>query len=106
VPLFPAVTAALVEQLADEQTVGRGADTDLVFCSRTGQPLGHRNVAQRGVEKAGSRAGLGKALAARAGLSNERIQRPATKDRCPAETHPLRRRHKERQKVVQSVGPR
>jgi integrase len=60
VPLFPAVTAALVEQLADEQAAGRGADTDLVFCTRTGRPLGHRNVAQRGVEKASSRAGLGK----------------------------------------------
>jgi integrase len=60
VPLFPAVTAALVEQLADEQTAGRGADTDLVFCSRTGRPLVHRNVAQRGVENGASRAGLGK----------------------------------------------
>jgi hypothetical protein len=60
VPLFPAVTAALVEQLADEQTACRGAGTDLVFCSRTGRPLVHRNVAQRGVENAASRAGLGK----------------------------------------------
>jgi integrase len=60
VPLFPAVTAALVDQLADEQTACRGADTDLVFCSRTGRPLVHRNVAQRGVENAASRAGLGK----------------------------------------------
>src|SRR5262249_36984658 len=58
--LFPAVTAALVEQLADEQTACRGADTDLVFCSRTGRPLVHRNVAQRGVENAASRAGLAK----------------------------------------------
>jgi integrase len=60
VPLFPAVTAALVEQLSDEQAAGHGADTDLVFCTRTGRPLGHRNVALRGVEKAASRAGLGK----------------------------------------------
>jgi integrase len=60
VPLFPAVMAALVEQLADEQASGRGADTDFVFCTRTGRPLGHRNVALRGVEKAALRAGLGK----------------------------------------------
>src|SRR5436190_23473326 len=60
VPLFPAVTAALVERLSDEQAAGRGADTDLVFCTRTGRPLGQRNVALRGVEKASLRAGLGK----------------------------------------------
>jgi len=60
VPLFPAVTAALVERLSDEQAAGRGADTDLVFCTGTGRPLGHRNVALRGVEKAALRAGLGK----------------------------------------------
>jgi hypothetical protein len=60
VPLFPAVTAALVDQLAAEQAAGRGADEDFVFCTRTGCPLGHRNVALRGVEKAALRAGLGK----------------------------------------------
>jgi integrase len=60
VPLFPAVTGALVERLSDEQGAGRGADIDLVFCTGTGRPLGHRNVALRGVEKAALRAGLGK----------------------------------------------
>jgi integrase len=60
VPLFPAVEAALVDQLASEQAAGRGSDTDLVFCSRRGRPLTHRNVAQRGVEEAASKAGFGK----------------------------------------------
>jgi hypothetical protein len=60
VPLFPAVTAALVDQLAAEQAAGRGADSDLVFHSRTGRPLMHRNVACRGVGDAASKAGLGK----------------------------------------------
>jgi integrase len=60
VPLFPAVATVLVDQLAAEQAAGRGADTDLVFCSRTGRPLAHRNVAQRSVGGAASRAGLGK----------------------------------------------
>jgi integrase-like protein len=36
------------------------APTRNANCSRTGRPLVHRNVAQRGVEKAASRAGLGK----------------------------------------------
>jgi integrase-like protein len=58
--LFPAVAAALVDQLASEQAAGRGSDTDLVFCSRRSRPLTHRNVAQRGVEEAASKAGLGK----------------------------------------------
>ena len=60
VPLFPAVMAILVDQLAAEQAAGRAADTGLVFCSRTGRPLTHRNIAQRGVGGAASVAGLGK----------------------------------------------
>ena len=60
VPLFPAVSLALVDQLAFEQAAGRGGDNDFVLCSRTGRPLTHRNVAQRAVGGAASRAGLGK----------------------------------------------
>lgn len=56
---LPAVTAALVDQLAGEQAAGRGADDDFIFCTRTGRPLGHRTVALRGVEKAALRAGWG-----------------------------------------------
>ena len=33
-------------------------DEDLVFCSGRGRTIGHRNLTARGLEKAGSRAGL------------------------------------------------
>jgi integrase len=59
VPLWPAVEAMLVEQLASEQREGRGRDSDFVFCTRIGTPLSQFNVADRGVEAAAKRAGLG-----------------------------------------------
>jgi integrase len=60
VPLFPAAERILVALLASELAAGRGDDDDLVFCSKAGTPLNHRNVATRGVEAAAKAAGLGK----------------------------------------------
>jgi integrase len=60
VPIFPAAEQTLIDHLAVEQEAGRGGDDDLVFQTRHGKPLSARNVAQRGVEKAATDAGLGK----------------------------------------------
>jgi integrase len=60
VPMLPAVEEALIALLADEQSAGRGRDSDFVFVGRRGTPLHQRNVAVRGVEAAARRAGLGK----------------------------------------------
>jgi integrase len=67
VPIFPAVAgelATLLEERLDDLRARRGDDADLrklddelVFRSRTGQPLSPRNVAQRGVTKAATNAG-------------------------------------------------
>ena len=59
VPLWPAVEQTLVDLLAVEQRLGRGRNDDFVFCTRLGTPLAHRNVARRGVQAAGTAAGLG-----------------------------------------------
>ena len=59
VPLFPDVERVLMKQLAAESRAGRGRESDLVFCSRTGGPLEQRNVARRGVEASAKAAGLG-----------------------------------------------
>ena len=69
VPIFPAVErelAALLEQRLGELGERGGVDVDVraidsepVFRTRSGRPLSPRNVAQRGVAKAASNAGLG-----------------------------------------------
>jgi integrase len=59
VPIWPAVEQMLVELLASEQRAGRGRDTDFVFCARNGSTLQQFNVADRGVEAAAKRAGIG-----------------------------------------------
>jgi integrase len=41
---------------------GYVADTDPIFASKAGKPLAHRNVTQRGFEKARDLAGLDKSL--------------------------------------------
>ena len=60
VPLFPAVEAALADLLARELAAGRGAEGDMVFVTRTGRPVSHRNVS-RAVEQAAKAAGLERA---------------------------------------------
>jgi integrase len=60
VPMFPAVEAALQELLAVELASGRGRDGDLLFVTRTGGPMVHRNVA-RAVEDTCERAGIKRA---------------------------------------------
>jgi integrase len=57
VPMFPAVESALADLLARELAAGRGREADLVFVTRTGSPVSHRNVA-RAVEDAAARAGV------------------------------------------------
>ena len=59
VPLWPIVEEMLVKLLDSEQRRGRGRDDDFVFCTHRGTPLAHRNVARRGVQVAGTAAGLG-----------------------------------------------
>jgi integrase len=58
--MFPAVASALADLLARELEAGRARDGDLVFQTRTGQPLSLRNVG-RAVEDATERAGLERA---------------------------------------------
>jgi len=59
VPIFPALERDLVSLLERELAAGRGRAFELVFCTRRGGPVSQRNVAQRGVMKAASNAGLG-----------------------------------------------
>jgi site-specific recombinase XerD len=49
----------LIAQLDAEQAAGRGSETDWVFVTQPGRPYTRSNVSERGVEKAGRRAGLG-----------------------------------------------
>ena len=56
--IFPALERVLVEQLAAEQTAGRGGEDDFVVSTRSGHPLIQRNLA-KAVEDAGKGAGLG-----------------------------------------------
>ena len=58
--MFPAVENVLAERLQRELAVGRGQDDELVFATRSGRPLSHRNVA-RAVEEAAVGAGLERA---------------------------------------------
>jgi integrase len=60
VPMFPAVESALADLLAGELDAGRGTEGELVFVTRTAQPLSQRNVA-RAVVEASERAGLKRA---------------------------------------------
>jgi integrase len=59
VPLLDRAYEALVAQLAVEQAKGLGADTDFVFTSMTGRPLGRHRLSKRGVANAARKAGLG-----------------------------------------------
>jgi integrase len=59
VPLVDRAYEALVEHLRLEQARGLGNETDFVFASATGRPLGAHRIAQRGVRRAAERAGLG-----------------------------------------------
>jgi integrase len=59
VPLFPAVERELLRLLEAEVAAGRGRPDDLVVSTRTGRPVSPRNIAQRGVTKAATDAGLG-----------------------------------------------
>ena len=59
VPLLDRVYEALVAQLQDEQAKGLGTESDYVFTSLTGRPLGRDRLSKRGVLAAAKRAGLG-----------------------------------------------
>jgi integrase len=59
VPLLDRAYEALVAQLRDEQAKGFGRETDYVFTSLTGRPLGRDRLSKRGVLAAATRAGLG-----------------------------------------------
>jgi len=59
VPLLDRVYEALVAQLRDEQAKGLGSESDYVFTSLTGRPLGRDRLSKRGVLGAARRAGLG-----------------------------------------------
>ena len=52
------VYEALVAQLREEQAKGRGSESDYVFTSLTGRPLGRDRLSKRGVLGAAKRAGL------------------------------------------------
>ena len=64
VPFLPIVRDTLIAHLAREQAAGRGRDEDFVFVTRTGRPLTRQAVSERGIEKAGRRAGLGEDIRA------------------------------------------
>jgi integrase len=59
VPLLDRVYEALVAQLRQEQAKGLGSESDYVFTSLTGRPLGRDRLSKRGVLAAAKRAGLG-----------------------------------------------
>jgi integrase len=59
VPLLDRAYEALVAQLRDEQAKGFGRESDYVFASLTGRPLGRDRLSKRGVLGAATRAGLG-----------------------------------------------
>jgi integrase len=63
VPLLDRAYEALVAQLEDEHAKGLGAESDFVFTSLTGRPLGRDRVSKRGVLAAAKRAGIGHATA-------------------------------------------
>ena len=59
VPLLDRAYEALVAQLRDERAKGLGSESDYVFTSLTGRPLGRDRLSKRGVLGAARRAGLG-----------------------------------------------
>jgi integrase len=59
VPLLDRAYEALVAQLEDEQAKGLGAESDFVFTSLSGRPLGRDRLSKRGVLAAGKRASIG-----------------------------------------------
>lgn len=63
VPLVDRAQDALLDQLQSEQAAGRGADTDYVFCTRSGRPLDRTRISERGVARAAEKAGLGRVTA-------------------------------------------
>ena len=64
IPFLPVVADALTEHLETELAAGRGQPDDFVFCTRTGRPYTRQNISERGIEKAGVRAGLGEGVRA------------------------------------------
>jgi integrase len=59
VPLLDRAYEALVSQFRDEHAKGLGSESDFVFTSLTGRPLGRDRLSKRGVLAAAKRAGLG-----------------------------------------------
>ena len=59
VPVLDEGYEALIAQLRLEQAKGLGAESDFVFTSETGRPLGRERIAKRGVTRAARQAGLG-----------------------------------------------
>jgi integrase len=64
VPFLPVVRETLIDHLASEQAAGRGGDGDFLFATQTGRPYTRQNVSERGIERAGRRAGLGQGIRA------------------------------------------
>ena len=58
-PLVDRAYESLLAHLRSEQARGLGAETDFVFTSSTGRPLGADRIAKRGVARAAEAAGLG-----------------------------------------------
>ena len=58
-PLLDRAYEALVAPLREEQAKGLGSESDFVFTSLKGRPLGRDHLSKRGVLGAATRAGLG-----------------------------------------------
>jgi hypothetical protein len=58
-PFLPVVEDALTKQLAAEIAAGRGKPDDFVFLTANGRTYTRQNISERGIERAGVRAGLG-----------------------------------------------
>jgi site-specific recombinase XerC len=61
---LPVVADALTKHLEVERAASRGQPDDFVFCTRNGRPYTRQNISERGIEKAGIRAGLGEDIRA------------------------------------------
>jgi integrase len=64
IPFLPVVADALTSHLEAELAAGRGEPDAFVFCTRNGRPYTRQNISERGIEKAGVRAGLGNGIRA------------------------------------------
>jgi integrase len=63
-PFLPVVAETLAAHLELELAASRGQADDFVFCTRSGRPYTRQNISERGIEKAGKRAGLGEDIRA------------------------------------------